>query len=70
VVNQGGSAIDLGGWSLDTNGTENFVIPIGTVLQLQQYVVFHGGQTGLILQDDAGQVRLKDAQGQMDEERT
>jgi len=65
VVNLDEGAIDISGWVLDTNGPENYVIPIGTILQPRQYAVFYGGQTGLTLGDDAGQVRLKDAQGRM-----
>jgi hypothetical protein len=65
VVNLDESAIDIGGWMIDTNGLANYVIPIGTILQPRQYLVFYGGQTGLTLADDAGQVRLKDAQGRM-----
>jgi hypothetical protein len=64
LANLGGGAVDVGGWSLDNSGRGNYVIPIGTVLQPQQYFVFFGGQTGLNLSDEGGQVRLRSADGQ------
>jgi hypothetical protein len=63
LANRGGSAVDVGGWSLDDNGRGSYVIPIGTVLQPQQYLVFFGGQTGLNLSDEGGQVQLRSADG-------
>jgi hypothetical protein len=65
LVNLSSNIVDVGGWLLDANGSGNFLIPIGTVLQPQQVIVFFGAQTGLLLSDDGGQVRLHNAAGRM-----
>ena len=65
IANLSESPIDLGGWSLDNNGTGHFAIPIGTVLQPRQIVVFYGSQTGLNLSDGVDQVRIKEAGGRV-----
>jgi hypothetical protein len=60
LYNEGPAAIDLGGWSLDdgADGTVRYLIPAGTVLQPGAFAVFYRRETGIVLKDEGGEVRL------------
>ena len=65
LYNAGPIAVDLGGWLLHSseNNTprENapYVIPAGTILQPGEFVIFYRHQTGILLQDEGGELRLR-----------
>ena len=65
LTNVGKNEIDLSGWSLDANSRQRYEIPAGTVLNPNQFLVLYGTQLRLSLDDESGQVRLRDATGQM-----
>jgi hypothetical protein len=52
-------AIDLNGWTLDSgpSGT-SYVFPRGTVLEPGTFVVFYRQETGVLLNDGGGVIRL------------
>jgi hypothetical protein len=51
--------IDVSGWTLDNgpNGT-SYVFPQGTILEPDTFAVFYRQETGIVLDDDGGVVRL------------
>jgi hypothetical protein len=65
--NPGKQAVNLSGWRLDTgrNSARVYRIPSGTVINAGGYLVFYGADTGLILPQGKGQVRLTDPRGRI-----
>ena len=65
LYNAGTTAIDLGGWSLDdgVDDTAPYLIPEGTVLEPGTFVVFYRQETGIVLEDGGGEVRLIGSDG-------
>jgi hypothetical protein len=65
LFNAGTNPIDLGGWAL-TDGESDHTIyrfPWGVVLEPGALVVIYQRQTGLVLDDDGGEVRLLGPEG-------
>jgi single-stranded DNA-binding protein len=60
LYNEGPAAVDLGGWSLDDgeDSTASYLIPEGTVIQPSAFAVFYRRETGIVLKDEGGEVRL------------
>jgi hypothetical protein len=51
--------IDLSGWTLDGGpDSASYVFPQGTILEPDAIVVFYHHETGIVLNDDRGEVRL------------
>jgi hypothetical protein len=67
LYNGSGRSMDIGGWSLDLGRGRGraFRIPRGTLLRPGAFLVLYRAQTGLALDDAAGQVRLLDAAGRL-----
>jgi hypothetical protein len=67
LYNGNGKTVNIGGWSLDLGRGRGraYRIPRGTVLRPGAYLVLYRLQTGLTLDDAAGQVRLLDAAGRL-----
>jgi hypothetical protein len=60
LYNAGATAVDLGLWHLDdaVGGSRPYRIPVGTVLEPGEFIVFYRLQTGISLEDTSDQVRL------------
>lgn len=60
LANAGSTAIDLGGWFLavDGNSSELYMIPPETVLQPGAFMLFYRRETGIVMDDDGGEVWL------------
>jgi hypothetical protein len=60
LYNPGPDPADLNGWVLQTDveGAPAYQIPAGTILQPGAFGLFFGQQTGLILDDNDGQIHL------------
>lgn len=59
IRNAAPGPIDISGWTLDSgpNGT-SYVFPQGTILGPNTFPVFYRQETGIVLNDDGGVVRL------------
>ncbi len=64
LYNSSAITIELGGWRLD-NGVSSYLLPVGTALQPRALVVLYRQQTGLVLDDSGGSVRLTGADGKV-----
>jgi hypothetical protein len=61
LLNISGQAVDIGGWMLDDNyhgGSRRFVIPGGTWIEPNQFLVFFRTQTHIALNDPGDEVWL------------
>lgn len=60
LANAGSTAIDLGGWFLavDGNSSELYLIPPETVLEPGAFMLFYRRETGIVMDDDGGEVWL------------
>jgi len=67
LTNTAETALDIGGWSLDSvsGDSQAYVIPSGTVLEPGQFVVFYRQKTSIILNDSGDGVRLRGLSGQV-----
>jgi len=65
LYNAGTTAVDLGGWLLDdgVDDTVPYLIPEGTVLEPGAFVVFYRQETGIVLEDSGGEIRLLGSDG-------
>jgi hypothetical protein len=71
LYNAGPIAVDLGGWLLDSSESNAardnmpYVIPEGTILWPGEFLIFYRQQTGILLQDEGGELRLRIPSGML-----
>jgi len=61
IYNRGTAAIDLGGWQLDdiaAGGSAAYVMPSGTILKPNDFLLLFRNRTGVALNNDGDTVRL------------
>ncbi len=66
LFNQSDSSVDLSGWKLDdiaNDGSEPYIIPVGTIITANGYLVFYKPQTNISLNDSDDEARLLDSSG-------
>jgi hypothetical protein len=67
LYNGGKGNVDLGGWQVD-NGSDRgavYLLPPGTILKADEFLVLYRQETGIALADGGSQVRLLDPSGKI-----
>jgi hypothetical protein len=66
LYNAGSEPTDLSGWLLQAAANEiGYRIPDGTLLDRNAFLVLYRKETGIVLEDGGGTVRLLEASGQL-----